>query len=174
MKKKQGVFIYFVILVFIFSGCTNNSRVTQQNDSTFTHAYCNPIDKYFIPRINNASPEAKRREYQDTYRGVWESEFENIMKWMDKKCVYQKDKDKLIAYENSVMQLIDSTYAVIVTDWLDDYNLPPDSADRDSWGNGTRSGLNQIQAEIYRNSGMRLIDKSYTFLDKDYSKEHYE
>lgn len=148
---------------------------THDNDGIIANTYNNPIDEYFIPRINDATLcEAEMREYQDTYRGVWKAEFDNIMLWMNKKCVYQEDKDKLTVYKNSVEHLIDSTYTVVVTDWLDDYKLPPKSSERNSWGNGTRSALNQIQAEIYRDAGMRLVDKDYSFLKKDYSKEHYE
>lgn len=153
---------------------TSDGISTSNNKITATNAYSNPIDEYFIPRINNALSQAGRREYQDTYRVVWKSEFENIMRCMYKKCKFQKDRDNLILYENSVKQLIDSTYNVVVTDWLESYKLPPESSTRNSWGNGTRSGLNQIQAEIYRDAGMRLVGEKYTFLDKDYSKEHYE
>jgi hypothetical protein len=145
------------------------------NEGIITNIYNNPIDEYFIPRINGSDLcEAEIREYQDTYKGVWKAEFDNIMLWMNNKCVYQEDKHKLNTYKKSVEQLIDATYKIIVTDWQDDYKLPPKSPERNSWGNGTRSALNQIQAEIYRDAGMRLIDKSYSFLKKDYAKEHYE
>ncbi len=156
---------------------TSIGKGAQKNNSTFSNAYNNPIDEYFVPHINNPSCEAELRGYQDTYRGVWESEFVNIMKWMYKKCKYQKDKDNLIAYKNSVEQLIDSAYTVIYTDLMDNYKKPPDSHDRNLSGNGTRSFLSQIRAEIYRDAGMKLIDiydRRYIFLDKDYSKEHYE
>lgn len=55
--------------------------------------------------------------------------------------------------------------------------MPPDNH-RNLWGNGTRSGLNQIKGEIYRDASMLLIKKmynlNYKFIDRDYSKEHYE
>ena len=60
---------------------------------------------------------------------------------------------------------------------MDNYKKPPDSHDRNLSGNGTRSFLNQKRAEIYIDAGMKLIDiydRRYIFLDKDYSKEHYE
>ena len=139
--------------------------------------YSNPIDAYFLPRIENASCEVERREMQDTYRGVWKTEFENVMVWMQDKCVYQEDKDNLLLFEESVESLIDTTQTVLLTDWLDDYELPPDSDNRSRWGNGTRSGLNQIRAEIYRDASMKLIEHSYDtyiFMEQDYSLEHYE
>ena len=137
-------------------------------------AYSNPIDAYFIPRIDNASSEAERRELQDTYRGVWKTEFENIMVWMRDKCVYQEDKDNLSLFTESVESLIETTRAILVTDWLDDYKRPPGSESRNFWGNGTRSALNQKEAEIYRDAGMKLIDDTYLFEERDYSLEHYE
>jgi hypothetical protein len=51
------------------------------NDNANTDS--NPINAYLTPRINDqANCEAEMREYQDTYRGVWKAEFENIMNWM--------------------------------------------------------------------------------------------
>ena len=139
--------------------------------------YSNPIDAYFLPRIESASSQVEYRELQDTYRGVWKTEFENVMVWMQDKCVYQEDKDNLLLFEESVESLIDTTQTVLLTDWLDDYELPPDSDNRNQWGNGTRSGLNQIRAEIYRDASMKLIEHSYDtyiFMERDYSLEHYE
>lgn len=163
---------------------TNNtsteSRSMEQNDSTSTDKYSNPIDAFFIPRIKNSSTEAAKRSYQDTYRGVWKAEFENVLKVLEQKCVYQKDKEDLIAYKNSVEQLIEATQDIVVTYWLDDYNVPPSDTDtyRNIWGNGTRSALGQIKGEIYRDASMLLLEKmydlNYKFLEKDYSKEHYE
>lgn len=200
MKKILFIFLLFLAFVIGFSisqiSSINKKDKADENNDNYKvevstsiispsvnpndeynnqNTYNNPIDEYFIPRINDSSLcEAEKREYQDSYRGVWKAEFENIMLWMNNKCVYQEDNDNLTAYKSSVEQLIDSTYSVVVTDWLDDYQLSPTSPERNSWGNGTRSGLNQIQAEIYRDAGMRLIDDSYSFLNKDYSKELYE
>lgn len=41
-------------------------------------------------------------------------------------------------------------------------------------GNGTRSSLNQKEAEIHRDASMKLIDDTYSFEERDYSLEHYE
>ena len=140
------------------------------NDSDITNVYSNPIDAYFIPRLNNYSCEVELRDYQDAYLVVWRDEYKNVMKWMYSKCIYQEDKDNLSAYEDSVSQLIKSTETVSLTNWSDIYKTPP--AKRfpgNTWGNGTRSALNQLEAEIYRDASMRFIDKNYTFLKRDYS-----
>ena len=136
--------------------------------------YSNPIDAYFLPHIENASCEAERRELQDTYRCVWKTEFENVMVWMQEKCVYQEDKDHLLLFSKSVESLVETTHTILVTDWLDNYKQPPSSDGRKVWGNGIRSGLNQKEAEIYRDASMKLIDDTYIFEERDYSFEHYE
>lgn len=167
--KIISVFVLFTIVCLI-SGSAN--RTTPVNVET--QEYSNPIDAYYLPRIENAGSEAERRELQDTYRGVWKTEFEHVMIWMEGKCVYQEDKENLLLFEASVDSLIKTSCTILVTDWLDDYNLPPDSPDRNFWGNSTRSSLNQNKAEIYRDASMKLIDDNYVFLKRDYSLEHYE
>lgn len=185
MNNKYLIGIVCVCVFMLATGCSSDAEVNAQTaDNVETAAalpeedqeeeYSNPIDAYFLPRIEHASCEAERRQMQDTYRGVWKTEFENIMAWMQDKCVYQEDRDNLLRYEESVESLIEATYTVLVTDWLGDYELPPDSDERNSWGNGTRSGLNQIRAEIYRDAGMRLIGDTYIFMERDYSLELYE
>lgn len=148
------------------------AALSEDNQKEDVEEYSNPIDAYFLPRIENASCEAERRQMQDTYRGVWKTEFENIMAWMQDKCVYQEDKDTLLLYEESVESLIETTRTISLTKYK--YEFPPDSVERNSWGNGTRSYLNQKEAEMYRNAGMELIDDSYIFMERDYSMELYE
>ena len=184
MKNKYFVAIMYICLFMSAAGCNINVEANAQSEDNGEAAvalsehnqggYSNPIDAYFIPRIDNASSEAERRELQDTYRGVWKTEFENIMVWMRDKCVYQEDKDNLSLFTECVVSLIETTRAILVTDWLDDYKRPPGSESRNFWGNGTRSALNQKEAEIYRDAGMKLIDDTYLFEERDYSLEHYE
>lgn len=148
-----------------------SAALSEDNRKEEIEEYSNPIDAYFLPRIENASCEAERRQMQDTYRGVWKTEFENIMAWMQDKCVYQEDKDNLLLYEESVESLVEATYTVLA---VTNYEFPPGSDERRSWGNSTRSYLNQEEAEVYRDAGMRLIDDSYIFMERDYSMELYE
>lgn len=135
--------------------------------------YSNPIDAYFLPRIKYASCEIEVRVAQDKYLIVWSNEFEKIIKMMKAKCKYQKDKDVIDAYKKGINDLFDKTSSVLVTEWLDDYQLDPNSPNRGSWGNGTRSGLNQIRAEKLRNECLMLMPycKNYTYPNpKEFSK----
>jgi len=142
--------------------------------------YSNPIDEYFLPRIASASSEAACREYQDTYRGVWRSEFRNIVKWAASKYTYQQDIVALGDYVGSVEQLIANAQTLVIAElWVSEPDTPPDARESDPLGTGTRSWLNQLEGEIYRDAGMRLIRNlslhdDYIFLDVDYSNEHYE
>lgn len=184
MKNKYLIGIMYTCVLMSAAGCNINVEANAQPEDRAETAvalseqnhgeYSNPIDAYFIPRIENASSESERRELQDTYRGVWKTEFHNVMAWMQDKCVYQEDKDNLSLFTESVESLIETTRAILVTDWLDDYNRPPGSDSRNFWGNGTRSALNQKEAEIYRDASMKLIDDTYVFEERDYSLEHYE
>ena len=99
--------ILYVCVLMSAAGCSINVDTNiDSGDQIETAAlsehnqeeYSNPIDAYFLPYIEIASCEAERRELCDNYRGVWKTEFENIMVWMQDKCVYQEDKDNLLLF----------------------------------------------------------------------------
>ena len=180
--KKLITMSGFILCLFLCS-CTKNANnnIIDINlfepQETNTVSYSNPIDEYFIQRIERAHNMVDLREAQDAYRDAWESAFYNVVAWMIEKCLYQEDKDKIIEYECTVNKLIVIMMEMAVTDWLDDYALPPDSPERGIWGNGTRSGLNYMVANIYRDASMLLINNfgfsgdRYVFQDIDYSQE---
>jgi len=147
--------------------------------TTQESAYSNPIDEYFFSCMRDAGCEAELRWYQDTYRGVWKSEFYNIVQWAAEMYTYQQDLDVLNNYISNVEQQITNMMELVLAALRAEHDLPPDASSADYTGNGTRSWLNQLTGEIYRDAGMRLIENihyhgSYVFLDVDYSKESYE
>ena len=156
------------------AACSQNNE--PQHIGQAISEYSNPIDEYFPPKIESAFPEIARRELQDAYRGVWEIEFQNVVAWLESKCYYQEDIDKLMKYTVSVDELISTARELMLNEWLAVYEILPNDPDRNSWGNGTRSGLNQVTGEIYRNAAILLIEHcdGYEFRKIDYSKEHYE
>ena len=190
--KEDG---FFVFILEDLAACLENAYVTVSGSSevrlaqleitpptTSTQpesAYSNPIDEYFLPLIETASPEITRREYQDTYRGVWKSEFENIIQWSAAKYTYQHDIDALSDFMRSAEQLIAKAQALAIAELRAEFDISPGAPESAPWGTGTRSWLNQLEGEIYRDAGMLLIRSisycdDYIFLDIDYSKEHYE
>ena len=181
MRCRVSTCIIFLFSLLLFAACANNSGnsdigVESPKTTNNESIYSNPIDAYYLPLIENAGTQAERSMHQDNYGGAWQSEYENILTWMKNKCTHQVDIDNLNMYDATVSALIDTSRIVLITDWLDDYNLPQGNPDRYSWGNGTRSGLNQAQGEIYRDAGMRLIGgyDHYVFLERDYASLYYE
>ncbi|MCI8363609.1 MAG: hypothetical protein HFG34_01465 [Eubacterium sp.] len=194
--------IWICVLVLFMTGCSGGSNSTkepaeaaadrspavaeteepQESDRQKT-LYNNPIDEYFLPKIQSRGKcEAEIRGYQDNYKHVWKEEFENLTKWLRKKCIYEEDKENIIAIEKSVSEYIERSKAVISTELLDTYEVNPnpkkgkDMVPRNSyWGTGTRSRLNQIEGEIYRDTCMRIIclygaETEYKFRKVDYSE----
>ena len=172
MKKKLYVIIIValtILSIFLCGMLLSMSRQSRDGKQENT-AYSNPIDSYFMPHIEMPEAEIERREYQDAYAQAWHTEYENIIGWMLDKCTYQEDRDKILEYDAKVQETIVVATSVLITDWLGDYELSPDSPDRNSWGNGTRSALNETIGTIYRNAGMLLIKSGdYTFLQQDYN-----
>ena len=161
MKKKIFYVIIFIVSINLI-GCQKGvhnliDSSTISSSSKTVAVYNNPIDAYYLPKINQSSAEVELRIYQDKYYEVWTEQFDRIIQLMKDKCIYKKDIDAIESYKASVEKLIDNSSTILVTEWLDDYKLPPDSPERGSWGNGTRSGLNMKHAEILRDACMMLI-----------------
>lgn len=175
---------YFAASVFIVlsvsllvAGCAERGPKTEEDGKT---RYDNPIDEYFLPKINHAdASQAEIRAYQDDYKNVWKDEFENLTKWLGKKCIYEEDRKKIQEMKKSVLEYAEKSKEVILTELLDTYKVNPDPGKgeetRNSYqGNGTRSRLNQIEGEIYRDASMRMIrlygeGAQYEFRKIDYS-----
>ena len=172
MKKKTLLFIVTALLIPVVTSC-NNSSPTQPTAATMVEEeYLNPIDKYFLPKIEKATSEVERRGYQDSYRGVWKEEFYNILQWLDNKCEYQEDKENLISLNKSVDNLINECFQVITIEQFDFYSVKP--GERYITGNAYRSSWNQTQGEIFRDVCIRLITDDYNFLERDYSQAIFE
>ena len=145
--------------------------------------YNNPIDKCFLPIFySEESSEAVIREAQDTYKELWIQEFNNLMKTLRSKCIYDKDKKNIDIFEKRIKSEIEMEIEIITTELIDAYEVNPDPKENDNisrislWGNGTRSRLNQIEGEIYRDASMRIIHvygsmsgEKYEFRKSDYS-----
>lgn len=145
--------------------------------------YNNPIDEYFLPKIYARDKcEAEIRDLQDTYKKVWKAEFKNVIKYLQEKCVYDEDKNNIKSMEKLVSDYAEKSREVIIPELLDAYKVNPNPGEGEEtesrnsyWGNGTRSRLNQIEGEIYRDASMRIIDvwgeeTGYEFRKIDYSK----
>jgi hypothetical protein len=156
----------------IFHGSVNGSNYSNT-------AYNNPIDAFYLPLIKEPYCEVARKDSQDIYGCVWKSEFENIVKWAGSKYVYQQDKDALSDYVESVERFITVAQSLMIAELREEFDIPPGAPEFAPWGNGTQSWLNQLEGEIYRDAGMRIIENfgfrdEYIFLSIDYLKEYYK
>lgn len=145
--------------------------------------YNNPIDRSILPIIySEECSEAEIREAQDTYKELWIQEFNQLMKTMRKKCIYPKDKKDIDIFEKKIESEVEAEIKVITTELVDSYKVNPDPKENDAisrmslWGNGTRSRLNQVEGQIYRDACMRIINiydqisgEKYEFRKSDYS-----
>ena len=173
------------------SKIANNNDIDEKGGTNKTYDYSdefsvynNPIDEYFLPKIYSwDTSQIEIRKYQDSYKKAWKAEFKNLMNWLQKKCIYANDKKNIKLLKKSVLDNIEKSKEVILTELLDVYKVNPDSAKvKDTvsrisyWGNGTQSRLNQIEGEIYRDASMRIInlygeERKYVFQKIDYSNK---
>lgn len=200
--KYRSLKICICVLALFMTGCSDSGNSVKEPTETATDpspavaeieepqepdsgqtSYNNPIDEYFLPRIQSRDKcEAEIRGLQDNYKHAWKEEFENLTKWLCKKCIYEEDKENISSMEKSVSEYIERTKNVIATELTDTYEVNPnlekgkDMMSRNSyWGNETRSALNQIEGEIYRDTCMRIIslhgaETEYKFRKVDYSE----
>lgn len=192
----RAVVMLFVAIVFLTACGSEQTKTAQRQEleeetelpqtaEPAESSYDNPIDAYFQPKMVSDFnvAEATRRGYQDTYRGVWKAEYKHLLKWLKKKCVYEEDRQQIEKMDKALKSQIESMREVLKTELLEDYKINPDSTKSNggmtrmsSPGTGTRSRLNQIEGEMYRDVAMKIINLQggYKFRDLDYAKESYE
>lgn len=175
--------IVMLAVMSMLTACQSSQTV--DNGTAGPVSYDNPIDAYFQPKMvsDYNVAESTRRGYQDTYRGVWKAEYKHLIQWMKKKCVYKEDRGEIEEMEKALQNQVEHMREVLATELLDNYKVNPDSTKNkdgmtrlSGWGNGTRSRLNQIEGEMYRDAAMQIIRLAgdYSFRELDYSKESYE
>ncbi len=151
---------------------TNEEVETSENESLNTSLFNsylmnNPIDNYFEPKLNSKI-QAEVRDSLEQYEEVWEKEYNKVIEIVNKKCIYDDDKENLNQFKKSVANLIETATPVLEIEMLDNYNLEPDSPEKHSWGNSTYSYLQGIKGQIYRDASMLIIpylDDEYEFPD---------
>lgn len=193
MKNKIWMCFIILVVVIINISCNNNiesNSISSKNslngnledslednigdDSEYTEEYFvekysiyrNPIDKYFWPKIYSwDSSQVEIRNAQRAYKKAWKTEYQNLIKWLKKKCVYDEDKKNLSLLEKNISSQINIEKKVMKTDLINAYEVNPDS----SWeknnisrsslvGNGTQDRLAQSEGELYRDVCMRILN----------------
>jgi hypothetical protein len=187
MKKNVIISILAIIIIVQFSviiyitqiktvpqsnvELTEQSEDNTQNDNIsfgkeeFWNSYLmnNPIDDYFHVELNSKT-EAEVRDTKEAYEKTWEQEYNRVMEIIDKKCVFDKDRENINTFKESIKKLIKTATPVLETEILDNYNYDPASVEERGWGNSTYYALLGIKGQIYRDACMLLIP----YLEEDY------
>ncbi len=104
-------------------------------------------------------------QIQQLYYETWIAQYNDIMKKIRKKCIYDEDIANYNLFINEMENGFDKLQPLILNEILDNYNMP-ESPEKDSWGNGTQETLLMYCGTMYRNACMFFIP----FLEKsDYS-----
>jgi hypothetical protein len=134
-----------------------------------------------LRRINESVSESERRELQDTYKGVWKDEFYTIVEWAEAEYSDQEYKSIIANYVENVEIQIDTAMNMMYVGYSKSEIHSTENIDYlINAGNANRSFANELCGQIYRNAAMILIkmhqtgENIYSFLEKDYSLEHYE
>lgn len=125
----------------------------------------NPIDPLFAQALSNSHVMIEYCQIQQLYYETWIAQYNDIMKKIRKKCIYDEDIANYNLFINEMENGFDKLQPLILNEILDNYNMP-ESPEKDSWGNGTQETLLMYCGTMYRNACMFFIP----FLEKsDYS-----
>lgn len=128
--------------------------------------YRNPIDKYYWPQIYSwDASQTEIREAQKAYKKAWKMEYQNMMKWLKKKCVYDEDKRNIKLLEEKIEDQIKIEKKVMEIELINAYKTNPDSSQAPNsvsrislLGHGTQERLAQSEGELYRDVCMRILN----------------
>ena len=160
----------------------------QENDMYVEYTdFSNEIDDYVVKKLNeagNSGTEAALRENEDIFCEAWKDEYTSVVNHFLKKCKYSADKKNLKKMKSSLEEYVKAMRGAVELEIIDGYNYPT-TVKNDStkeprstlMGNGTRSRLNLVEGEIYRDACISLLknkneEDSYEikFDEKKYNK----
>lgn len=121
----------------------------------------NPIDPLFAQALSNSHVMIEHRQIQQLYYETWIAQYNDIMKVIRKKCIYNEDIANYNLFTKEMENGFDKLQPLILNEILDNYNVP-ESPEKDSWGNGTQETLLMYRGTMYRNACMFFIP----FLEK--------
>ena len=120
----------------------------------------NPIDDYFLEKLNRASCYAEIRDYEYFYLVVWQREYEKIMAIMQERCVMNEDKERLQTFMEEVSESFEKMKPFIEGEILNNFEYP-ESPEKYSYGNSTIATLNMYEGMHYRNACMLFTNSMY-------------
>lgn len=179
MKVKLLIIVNLILLsIIIFMGVhiyEDNQKMNGELEKMNTadqadHCLENPIDPQFAQALSNAYVMIQYRQIQQLYYDTWIAQYNDIMKKIRKKCIYDEDIADYNLFINEMEKGFDKLQPCILNEILDNYQIS-ESPQKDSWGNGTQEILLLYRGTMYRNACMFFIpflEKSeYTFPVKE-------
>lgn len=111
----------FSIIIYITRFNTipqSNTELTEQSEDNthndessfgkeeFRNSYLmkNPIDDYYSVKLNS-KVELEVRDAKEAYEMTWEQEYNRVMDIIDKKCVFDKDRENINKFKESVKKI---------------------------------------------------------------------
>lgn len=144
----SGVIIYGWIHMKEFAAEQSRNRVV----SEYYDCLINPIDSLFAEALYESKNNAEYRVIQKLYYETWKTQYDDIMKIIRDKCIYEEDIANYELFTKEMEEGFDKLQPLILTEMLDNYNIP-----RQGWGNGTGDRLRMYYGTMYRNACMFFI-----------------
>lgn len=132
-------------------------------DTTKTYEYRlmrNPIDDYFLQKLNSASSYVEIRDYEYFYLVVWQHEYEKIMSMLQERCVMEEDKKRLRIFVKEVPESFERMKPFIEAEILNNFEYS-ESPEKYSYGNSTMAKLMLYEGMHYRNACMLFANSMY-------------
>ena len=77
----------------------------------------NPMDAYFLPKLNGATGCIEFRDLQDAYFTAWLAEYTNLIEYIHALCTHEQDIAAIDAYDSALREQLKSARILFFTDW---------------------------------------------------------
>lgn len=160
-KLINALFIIFIALIFSAIAIIARKKLNAEadkNDTVDSYYECmeNPIDSLFAEALHDSHVMVEYRQIQELYYDTWKTQYDNIMGIIRNKCKYEEDIANYVLFTKEMEEGFDHLQPLILNEMLDNYDMP-ESAEKNSWGNGTQDRLLMYQGTMYRNACMFFI-----------------
>lgn len=146
---------------------TENRNKGKDTESTYIDdIFCNnPIDSYFVKKINTEDSEIQIELDKDAYMQIWKEQYRKILDIIRQKCIYDEDREIYEKYNSFIKEIYNNTETAVVSVMLNNFKYSPQDPAKYSFGMATDDELNMYKGIIYRNACVILI----LYLNNEYS-----
>lgn len=197
MRKLSLLIIFMITLLsFAIAGCTNEPILSNtsnddnnqkpsttiekdqseeeisgvisfsENDINNGIVEDNPIDKIFDEDFKLGTSTVELRFISSKYLDAWKEEFNNVTERIKDEFKYNEDKNRVDEYRKSLSNFVDNASRLEWLNWADIETSPDQNR---SFGTGAITGCNMVEAELYKNQTLFLIEKYFYTFDREYN-----